>query len=45
MTQILQPVDNGRGENAKTERNKPFYMTGQFVVSRNVIITPEDIQE
>lgn len=42
---IVNPIDNGRGEQAETSTKKPFYMTGHFVVSRNVIITPEDIQE
>ncbi|WP_420568722.1 hypothetical protein [Thalassovita sp.] len=45
MEEIVNPVDNGRGEAANDQRNKSFYMTGHFVVSRNVIITPEDIKE
>ncbi|EIE50725.1 hypothetical protein AL036_22450 [Salipiger aestuarii] len=42
---IVNPVDNGRGDQGETSMKKPFYMTGHFVVSRNVIITPEDVQE
>lgn len=41
---IVNPIDNGRGEVA-TSRTKPFYMSGSFVVSRGVIITPEEIRE
>ncbi|WGW05919.1 hypothetical protein [Tropicibacter oceani] len=42
--EIVNPIDNGRG-NPETSMAKPFYMTGHFVVSRGVIITPEDIKE
>lgn len=45
VIEIVNPIDNGRGENAKKQQNKPFYMSGQFLVSRNVIITPADIKE
>lgn len=42
---IVNPVDNGRGDQARDEVAVPFYMEGSFVVSRGVIIIPEDIQE
>lgn len=42
--EIVNPVNNGRGE-AQTTMKKPFYRTGHFVVSRGVIITPEEIKE
>ncbi len=42
---IVNPIDNGRGEQAASSMKKPFYMSGHFTVSRNVIITPEDVQE
>lgn len=42
--EVVNPVDNGRGEIA-TSQAKPFYMNGFFVVSRGVIITPEEIRE
>ncbi|MBA84222.1 hypothetical protein ACSSNL_05250 [Thalassobius sp. S69A] len=45
MVEIVNPIDNGRGENARNETNKSFYMSGRFVVSRNVIITPADVKE
>ncbi|MFZ7091514.1 hypothetical protein [Primorskyibacter sp. 2E233] len=42
--EIVNPIDNGRGETATTSK-KPYYSTGFFVVSRGVIITPEEIKE
>lgn len=42
--EIVNPIDNGREEVASS-RAKPFYMNGSFVVSRGVIITPEEIRE
>lgn len=45
MIEIRNPMDNGRGDAARNTMNKPFSMNGTFVVSRNVIITPEDIKE
>lgn len=45
MVKIANPIDNGRGDNARNEVNKSFYMTGQFVVARNVIITPTESKE
>lgn len=44
QVEIVNPIDNGRGETANT-RGKGFYMNGSFVVSRGVIITPEEIRE
>ena len=44
QVEIVNPVDNGRGETA-TSRAKAFYMNGFFTVSRGVIITPEEIRE
>lgn len=42
---IKNPIDNGRGAAASNEMAVPFSLTGHFVVSRGVIITPEDIKE
>lgn len=42
---IANPIDNGRGSNASDTVAKPFNMTGAFVVSRGVIVTPEEISE
>ena len=42
---IVNPIDNGRGDNASDTMAKPFALTGAFVVSRGVIIRPEDIKE
>ena len=42
---IVNPVDTGRGDAARDTMRKPFILTGSFVVSRNVIITPEEIRE
>lgn len=44
QVEIVNPIDNGRGETA-TSRAKAFYMNGFFTVSRGVIITPEEIRE
>lgn len=43
--EIVNPMNDGRGDNSRTTSQKPFYLNGRFVVARNVIITPEDIQE
>ncbi|MFK7940748.1 MAG: hypothetical protein AB8B82_15305 [Roseovarius sp.] len=43
--EIVNKVDNGRGDNASDTTLKPFYSSGHFVVSRGVIITPEEIKE
>lgn len=45
QTTIVNPVDNGRGDNQRDTRAKPFYTAGYFTVSRGVIITPEEISE
>lgn len=42
--EIANPIDNGR-ESIATSSAIPFNMSGSFVVSRGVIITPEDIKE
>ena len=42
---IVNPVDNGRGDQASDTLAKPFYLSGQFTISRGVIITPEEITE
>lgn len=42
---IVNPVDNGRGEAASDSVAKAFISNGHFVVSRGVIITPEEIKE
>ncbi|RFP86710.1 hypothetical protein DZK27_13880 [Rhodobacteraceae bacterium 63075] len=41
----VNKVDNGRGDKASGTTRKPFYTTGRFIVSRGVIITPEEIKE
>ncbi|PYG27161.1 hypothetical protein [Pelagimonas varians] len=42
--EIANPIDNGR-ESIATSQALPFHLSGSFVVSRGVIITPEDIKE
>lgn len=42
---IVNQVDNGRGEDQSDTVAVPFYMGGHFVVSRGVIITPEETKE
>lgn len=42
---IVNPQNNGRGDNASDTAAKPFYLTGQFVVSRGVITTPDEMTE
>lgn len=44
-TEIVNQIDNGRGDNASTTEAVPFYMTGAFQVSRGVIVTPESVTE
>ncbi|MFC4217465.1 hypothetical protein ACFP4H_06215 [Pseudophaeobacter arcticus] len=44
MVEIVNPIDNGRGE-TPSSKAKAFYMTGFFTVSRGVIIIPEEIRE
>lgn len=42
---IKNPVNNGRGDAASNEVAVGFSMSGHFVVSRGVIITPEEQKE
>lgn len=42
---IINPQNNGRGDNASDTAAKSFYLTGQFVVSRGVITTPDEMTE
>ncbi|MEO0743887.1 MAG: hypothetical protein AAFY49_00940 [Pseudomonadota bacterium] len=44
-TPIKNPINNGRGDAARSETTVPFYLTGHFTVSRGVIVTPEDLKE
>jgi hypothetical protein len=43
--EIVNPIDNGRGDSASNTLKKPFYFNGFFVVSRNVIVTQDDVKE
>lgn len=43
--EIVNEVDNGREDPGDGTMAKPFYTTGHFVVSRGVIITPEETSE
>lgn len=43
--EIVNEIDNGRGENQGNTTLKPYYANGHFIVSRGVIITPEEIKE
>lgn len=43
--EIVNRIDNGRGDRAQTSMAKPYYTTGFFVVERGAIITPDDIKE
>ncbi len=42
---IINPQNNGRGENASNEMNEAFKMNGQFTVLRGIIVEPEDVTE
>ncbi|MBV7394479.1 hypothetical protein [Mameliella sediminis] len=42
---IANPQNNGRGDLASDMAPEAFYLSGQFVVSRGVITTPDDISE
>jgi len=45
MEAVVNPIDNGRGDNSKDQINKPFHMSGYIVISRGVITANEDIDE
>lgn len=45
QVKILNAQDNGRGDNAADTAAEPFYLTGQFVVSRGVITVPDEMTE
>lgn len=42
---IVNPQNNGRGENASDTAAESFYLSGQFVVSRGIITRPDDVTE
>ncbi len=42
---IVNPINNGRGDAQSDSHNVPFAMSGSFVVSRGVIVTPEIVSE
>lgn len=42
---IVQPIDNGRGSASRDYLLEPFYKTGRFIVSRGVIVPPDDTVE
>jgi hypothetical protein len=43
--EIVNQVDNGRGDAASGSQSIPFYLSGAFQVERGVIITPEALTE
>lgn len=43
--EIVNKIDNGRGDAASDTVAKSFHLSGYFTVSRGVIVTPEDIKE
>lgn len=43
--EVVNPVNNGRGDDESNTHAKPYYATGHFMVSRGVIITPEEVEE
>lgn len=43
--EIVNYIDNGRGENERKTKLKPFSMNGSFTVYRGAIITPEEVIE
>lgn len=43
--EVKNQINNGRGEQSGGTEKVPFYTTGSFVVSRGVIITPEEVKE
>lgn len=42
---IVNATDQGRGSAQRDSVAVPFYTTGNFLVERGVIVTPEDIKE
>lgn len=45
VVQIVNKINNGRGENGKDSHAGSFVTNGHFTVYRGVIVTPEDIKE
>jgi len=43
--EIANAQNSGRGDDQRSAQPKPFYASGEFVVSRGVIVTPEEINE
>lgn len=42
---IVNRQNDGRGDQSSDQVAEPYYMAGQFVVSRGVIVIPEDLVE
>lgn len=45
QVKIVNQIDSGRGDAASDTTAKPYYLSGIFVVSRGVIVTPEEVKE
>ena len=43
--EVVNQIDNGRGDAVRNTEAVPFVLSGRFVVSRGVIITPEETTE
>lgn len=42
---IKNPINNGRGDNARSETNKPMQMTGFFIVKGGAITVEKEVTE
>ncbi len=45
QVEIVNAIDQGRGDAQRDSEAVPFYASGHFVVERGVIITPKEIKE
>ncbi|WP_167648357.1 hypothetical protein [Mameliella alba] len=45
QVKVVNPMNNGRGDLASDMAAESFYLTGQFIVSRGVITTPDEMTE
>jgi hypothetical protein len=42
---VINRQNDGRGDQSSDQAAEPYYVSGQFLVSRGVIVIPEDVVE
>ena len=42
---VVNQLDNGRGDAGNSSTAVPYHLSGHFVVSRGVIVSPKDVKE